>query len=384
MRFLVAPDSFKESLTAQQACGAISRGIKQLLPEAEVIELPLADGGEGTMGILVDALGGEIKTFEVTGPLFEPVSAQVGWVNGDTAIIEIAEAAGLHLVPAARRNPEQTTTQGVGELISAMLDQGATTFLIALGGSATNDGGLGMLTALGVRPLDAAGAPLKPVGESLNKVASLDVSQLDTRLSQCQFMLACDVNNPLTGEQGASAVFGPQKGATPEQVTRLDQGMAHWAGVLENNFGSSVIHRAGSGAAGGLGAAFLSVFRATSKQGVEQVLDVVGFDHLCQRVDWVITGEGKIDGQSLSGKTPVGVARRAKKYAVPVAAFAGLLGEGYQAVYKEGIDLALPITPDGMPLDEAIQQGEQNLYKATYALIKALYSSDETASPVEP
>jgi len=381
VKFLIAPDSFKESMTASVAAHTIARGIKACLPEAITLELPLADGGEGTMDILVNALDGRKQQYQVTGPLFEPVKASVGLIQGNTAIIEIAEAAGLHLVPVSQRNPEQTTTFGVGELIRLMLDQNVRRFLVALGGSATNDGGLGLLVALGAKIYDKSGQKLPPIGQSLGLVASLDISALDQRLKACSFMVACDVTHPLIGPEGASAVFGPQKGATPEQVILLDQGMSHWAKQLDRlsldpfsvrGMSSSIETLPGGGAAGGLGAVFHTVFKASLKPGIDQVLKSVHFDSLCKDADWVITGEGAIDGQSLAGKTPVGVAKRAKHFGVPVIAFAGKLGEGYEGVYNEGVDTILCITPEGMPLEEALEQAEQHLYDSTIQVVRKL------------
>jgi len=375
VKFLIAPDSFKESMTASVAAHIIARGIKACLPEAITLELPLADGGEGTMDVLVNALEGCKQQYQVTGPLFEPVKASVGLIQDNTAIIEIAEAAGLHLVPVSQRNPEQTTTFGVGELIQRMLDQNIRRFLVALGGSATNDGGLGLLVALGAKIYDKSGQALSPIGQSLGLVANLDLSALDPRLKQCSFMVACDVTNPLIGSDGASAVFGPQKGATPEQVILLDQGMSHWAKQLNRFYGSSgnsIETLPGGGAAGGLGAVFHTVFKASLKPGIDQVLKSVHFDRLCQDADWVITGEGAIDGQSLAGKTPVGVARRAKHFGVPVVALAGKLGKGYQGVYNEGVDTILCITPEGQPLEQALEQAEQHLYDSTIQVVRQL------------
>lgn len=374
MKFLIAPDSFKESMSAIQASEAIARGIHNRLPDAETLLLPLADGGEGTLDVLVTALSGERQTHLVTGPLFDPVQAAAGILHGDTGIIEMAEAAGLHLVPASQRNPELTTTQGVGDLIIRLLDQGIRRFLIALGGSATNDGGLGMLIALGAKAFDSEGRELPGCGRCLTQIAKLDIQELDSRLSESEFLLACDVNNPLTGPHGASAIFGPQKGASAAQVQALDEGMRNWASILEACFGRSIDEIPGSGAAGGLAAAFLAAFNASLKPGIEQVLDSVHFDDFCQGVDWVITGEGSLDGQSLSGKTPVGVARRAKQYDLPVVAFAGKLGEGYEALYAEGIDLALSITPEGMPLAQALAEAESNICHAAETLTELLYS----------
>lgn len=388
MKFLIAPDSFKESMSAYQACIAIEKAIKAELPHAETLLLPMADGGEGTLPVLVSALNGKAETIDVSGPLAfasgtvtaeqSKVSARVGILDGDTAVIEMAEAAGLHLVPTGERNPELTTTFGVGQMILHALDQGIRRFLIALGGSATNDGGLGMLAALGAKAQDKSGKVLAPTGGNLQSVVRLDISNLDSRLADCQFMLACDVDNPLTGARGASAIFGPQKGATPEQVTALDQGLENWSEILNETYGRQIKDIPGSGAAGGLAAAFLAAFDTSLKPGIEQVLDIVGFDDKCTDVNWVITGEGSLDGQSLAGKTPVGVARRAKQYGVPVVAFAGRLGEGYEAVYQEGIDIALSITPEGMPLQQALAQAEENIYNSTKVLIQLLFSSDST------
>lgn len=377
MKFLIAPDSFKESMSAIQACSAIAKGIHSELPDAETLLLPLADGGEGSLSVLVSAMEGELLQLGVSGPLFTPVEAHVGLLGDETAIIEIAEAAGLHLIPPDERNPELTSSQGVGELISKLLDRGIRRFLIALGGSGTNDGGLGMLTALGAVPLDKYGAPLHPTGQNLIKVVRLELSGLDSRVNESHFMLACDVDNPLTGERGASAVFAPQKGASAKQVTQLDKGLENWSEILNETFGRQVKDIPGSGAAGGLAAAFLAAFDSTISSGIEQILDVVGFDQKCAGVDWVITGEGCLDGQSLAGKTPVGVARRAKEYRLPVVAFAGRLGDNFEALYEAGVDLALPITPEGMPLAEALSKGEENLTQATRALMKLLFANDQ-------
>ncbi|OOV87475.1 glycerate kinase family protein [Oceanospirillum linum] len=376
MKFLIAPDSFKESMTAGEACCSIAQAIKHCLPDADITALPLADGGEGTLDVLISALDGQSELFTVTGPLFHPVQAKAGIVKGDTAIIEIAEAAGLHLVPSDRRNPDKTTTLGVGQLILAMLDKGIRRFLIALGGSATNDGGIGMLMALGAQPLSPEGQEVLPTGEMLNQVSSLSLDQLDPRLGESEFLLACDVSNPLTGEKGASTVFGPQKGATVDQVLSLDHGLINWSEVLYKTFGRSVADIPGSGAAGGLAAAFLAAFNTSLKPGIEQVLDIVAFDRYCAEADWVITGEGCLDGQSLAGKTPVGVARRAQRLATPVVALTGKLGDGYEAVYKEGISLALSITPENQSLEQALGLAQQNLFNATQVLLQLLFSED--------
>lgn len=262
-------------------------------------------------------------------------------------------------------------------MIRQLLDKGVRHFLIGLGGSATNDGGLGVLYGLGAVARDGSGQILEPVGSSLHKISRLDLSKLDSRLSECHFMLACDVDNPLTGERGASFVFGPQKGASKEQVESLDKGLMNWAEVLNETFGRDVASVPGSGAAGGMAALFLAAFDTSLKPGIEQVLDIVDFEQQCTGADWVITGEGSLDNQSLAGKTPVGVARRAHALGVPVVAFAGKLGEGFEAVYEEGIDLALCITPDGMAIEEALSRAEDNICQASRALMDVLFQRSE-------
>lgn len=362
MKILIAPDSFKESLSAQQAAEAISRGIRDILPDAELILLPVADGGEGTTEALVAATAGHLYTETVTGPLGDPVQATWGMLgDGRTAVVETAAASGLNLTPLSRRNPWLATSRGTGELILAALEHGVERLIIGLGGSATNDAGAGLLQALGASLLDRHGQPIGPGGSGLEHLAKLDLSTLDSRLAGVQFDVACDVDNPLLGEHGASAVFGPQKGATPAMVEQLDIHLAHFAELLQEATGRDVADCPGAGAAGGLGAALLGAFSARLQSGIDIVLDAVDIDRHLQNADLVITGEGQIDGQSSRGKTPVGVSRRAQKHKVPVIALAGSLGKGADCVHACGIDALFSIVPGIVTLETALEAADHNL-----------------------
>jgi glycerate 2-kinase len=360
MKIVIAPDSFKESMSAMEAACAIEKGFKQVLPNAEYVKVPMADGGEGTVRSLVDATGGEIRKETVTGPLGTAVEAFYG-LTGDrkTAVIEMAAASGIHLVPKEKRNPLVTTTKGTGELIRAALDQRVERIVIGIGGSATNDGGAGMAQALGARLLDRDGNPLGFGGGELSKLDSIDLSQLDPRLKEVHIEVACDVDHPLTGKRGASAVFGPQKGATPEMVTILDANLARFAQVVKETLGIDVDPIPGAGAAGGLGAGLIAFLGASLKRGVDVVAEAVQLDKHMAQASLVITGEGKIDGQTIHGKTPVGVAKRAKKYGVPVIGIAGMLGEDCDAVYRHGIDALFSIVPGTVSLETALLNGEK-------------------------
>jgi glycerate 2-kinase len=359
MKIVIAPDSFKESMSAMEAARAIEKGFKKVLPDAEYVKVPMADGGEGTVRSLVDATGGEIRKETVTGPLGTAVEAFYG-ITGDrkTAVIEMAAASGIHLVPKEKRNPLVTTTKGTGELIRAALDQGVKRIVIGIGGSATNDGGAGMAQALGARLLDKDGNPLGFGGGELSKLDSIDLSQ-DPRLKEVHIEVACDVDHPLTGERGASAVFGPQKGATPEMVAILDANLARFAQVVKETLGIDVDPIPGAGAAGGLGAGMIAFLGASLKRGVDVVAEAVQLDKHMAQASLVITGEGKIDGQTIHGKTPVGVAKRAKKYGVPVIGIAGMLGEDCDAVYRHGIDALFSIVPGTVSLETALLNGEK-------------------------
>ncbi|KFZ40037.1 MULTISPECIES: glycerate kinase [Thermoactinomyces] len=360
MKIVIAPDSFKESMSAMEAACAIEKGFQKVMPDAEYVKVPMADGGEGTVRSMVDATGGEIRKETVTGPLGTEVEAFYG-ITGDRkmAVIEMAAASGIHLVPKEKRNPLVTTTKGTGELIRAALDQGVKRIVIGIGGSATNDGGAGMAQALGAKLLDKDGNPLGVGGGELSKLDSIDLSQLDPRLKEVHIEVACDVDHPLTGERGASAVFGPQKGATPEMVAILDANLARYAQVVKETLGIDVDPIPGAGAAGGLGAGLVAFLGASLKRGVDVVAEAVQLDKHMVQASLVITGEGKIDGQTIHGKTPVGVAKRAKKYGIPVIGIAGMLGENCDAVYRHGIDALFSIVPGTVSLETALLNGEK-------------------------
>lgn len=355
MKVVIAPDSFKESLSAAEVAAAIAAGLREVWPQAELVCRPMADGGEGTLTALIAATGGEYRETLVRDPLGEPVAAQWGWITGSrSAVIEMAAASGLHLVPPARRDVLRACTYGTGELIRAALDAGATRIVLGFGGSATNDGGSGMLRALGARFEDAAGQPLAPGGAALAQLAHIDLSGLDPRLAQVDFEVACDVDNPLCGPRGASQVFGPQKGATPEQVRQLDAALARFADVCAQTLGRADRDLPGSGAAGGIGFAARAFLAATFRPGVELVAEVSGLEQALIGADLVITGEGRLDLQTLHGKTPMGVASIAKRHGVPVVALAGTLGAGYQQLYGHGIDAAFSLAPGPISLAEAL------------------------------
>jgi glycerate 2-kinase len=356
MKIVIAPDSFKESLSALEVAEAIEKGFKQVLPDAEIVKVPMADGGEGTVQSLVDATGGEIITKTVTGPLGEPVEAFFGILgNKTTAVIEMAAASGIQLVSTEKRNPLLTTTRGTGELIIAALDHGVKHIIIGIGGSATNDGGAGMAKALGAILLDENGDEIGEGGGALSDLATINLANFDPRLADIQIEVACDVENPLTGEKGASAIFGPQKGATPEMVVKLDQNLAHFAAIIERDLGKKIDNVPGAGAAGGLGGGLLAFLSSELKRGVEIVIEATGLTHIVKDADLVITGEGKIDGQTIFGKTPVGVSKTAKKYGVPVIGLAGNVSKDSHVVHEHGIDAIFSIVPGIISLEDAFQ-----------------------------
>jgi glycerate kinase len=358
MRILIAPDSFKGSLTALAAAQAMERGVLEVFPDAEVFKVPIADGGEGTVEALVVATGGRILPARVRGPLQTPVDAFWGILgDGRTAVIEMAAASGLTLVPKELRDPRSASTEGTGELIKAALDAGLTRLIIGIGGSASNDGGTGMARALGARFLDGDGQELPPGGAALARLARVDLEHLDPRLATADILVACDVDNPLTGPRGASAIYGPQKGATPAMVQELDAALARFAEVAQAATGRTVATRPGAGAAGGLGAGLLLFTPARLQPGVQIVLEATGFRELARTVDLVITGEGRTDAQTAMGKAPVGVAALAKTWDVPVLCLSGGLGPGAEDVLTLGIDALLSIVPQAMPLEACMADG---------------------------
>lgn len=371
MRIVVAPDSYKGSLSAIEVADSIERGIRQVWPQAEVVKIPIADGGEGTVQALVAATGGRLFDATVVGPLGEQVASYWGLLgDGETAVIEMAAASGLPLVPPAKRNPCVTTTYGTGQLIKAALDYGCRKMIIGIGGSATNDGGTGMAQALGTRFYDAAGEELPRGGLALSRLARIDLTGLDARLADTEIMVACDVDNPLCGPRGASAVFGPQKGATPAMVADLDRALAHYAEVAAAATGRDVAACAGAGAAGGLGAGLLFFTSARLRPGVEIVLEATDFAGHVRQADLVITGEGRTDVQTAYGKAPVGVARVAGRYRVPVLCISGGLGDGATAVYEHGIAALMAIVPQPMSLDDCLAQGAALLEAATARMLR--------------
>jgi glycerate kinase len=353
MKIVIAPDSFKESLSAPQVAEAIAAGWADVYPQAELCLRPMADGGEGTVDAVLAATGGERRECEVSGPMGAPVLAHWGWLENATAVIEMAAASGLHWVAREQRDATVASSRGTGELICAALDAGAQRIILGLGGSATNDGGAGLLQALGVRFLDAAGRDLAPGGAALAQLDQIDLTGLDPRLLDVQVEVAADVDNPLCGEKGASAVFGPQKGATPAQVAQLDAALSRLAWVVSGTLGEDFSQFPGVGAAGGLGFAAKAFLRARFRPGIELVAELSELADALRGADLVITGEGRLDEQSLHGKTPVGVARQAQAAGVPVVALAGSLGEGYEQLYAVGIDAAFSLTPGPVTLEQA-------------------------------
>lgn len=362
MKIVIAPDSWKESLTALEVANAIEDGFRQIFPDAEVIKIPMADGGEGTVEAMVAATQGRIVNLSVTGPLGEPVDAFYGLSgNEQQAFIEMAAASGLESVPAARRDPCITTSWGTGELIRHALDAGVRHIIIGLGGSATNDGGAGMVQALGAGLLDAHGEQIAFGGEALRQLERIDLTHLDPRLAECRIEVACDVTNPLTGNDGATAVFGPQKGATPEMVQQLDRALAHYGKVIERDLDKSVMTLQGGGAAGGMGVALYAFCGADLRQGIEIVTQALGLDDAVRAADLVITGEGRIDSQTIHGKVPIGVARVAKRYQLPVIGIAGSLTADVEVVYDHGLDAIFSVIPRICTLDDALVNAAENL-----------------------
>lgn len=374
MKIVIAPDSYKESLTAMEVAMAIESGFRKVLPDAYYVKLPMADGGEGTVQSLIDATGGEIIRCQVTGPLGEQVDAFYGLMgDAQTAVIEMAAASGLHLVTPEQRNPLQTTTYGTGELILAALERGVRRIIIGIGGSATNDGGIGMAQALGIRLLDKQGKEIGYGGGALARLATIDMSGLDPRLAHTDIEVACDVDNPLCGPKGASHVFGPQKGATPEMVAQLDANLAHYADLMQAQLGCDVKNRAGAGAAGGLGAALMGLLQASLRPGIDIVMDAVNLRDVVRDADLVITGEGRIDSQTIHGKTPIGVARAAKQFNKPVIGIAGCLANDCDVVHQHGIDAVFSVVPRSVSLAEALRDAAFNV-ELTARNVAAVYA----------
>lgn len=373
--FVLAPDSFKESMSAEQACQAMQRGVLQVFPDACCIAVPMADGGEGTVDALLRSLDGQGITCMVTGPLVtQQVSTYFAIVDyGRTAVLEMAKANGIHLLAAEQRNPMLTSTYGTGEMIRQALDLGVSKIIIGLGGSVTNDGGAGMAQALGVQFFNSTGEAIQVCGDNLDQINQIDISQLDARLKNTEILIASDVNNPLCGPNGASAIFGPQKGATPEMVQQLDLNLNHYANLVEASLGISIKNVAGSGAAGGLGFGLMAFAGAKLQSGVELIIEQSRLAEKIAQADYVLTGEGKIDSQTALGKTPFGVAQVAQQFNKPVLAFAGLVGEGIESLFDGGFNQIVGINPPNCSLEEALKNGEVNLEKAVSKTIKNIW-----------
>lgn len=374
MKIVIAPDSFKESLTADEAARAIEAGLAEIWPAAEFVRVPLADGGEGTVAALVAATGGRLEYRQVSGPLGTPVQAFFGLSgDGQTAMIEMAAASGLALIAPELRNPCITTTYGTGELIRAALDAGARQLILGIGGSATHDGGVGMAQALGGRFLDANGVELPHGGAALTELAHIDLSGLDTRLAECRIEVACDVSNPLIGPNGAAAIFAPQKGATPIMVPQLDAALAQLARIIKLDLGQQIAGIPGAGAGGGMGAGVIAFLGARLEPGIQIVMRAAGLAQALAGADLVITGEGRIDGQTVQGKTPAGVAQLARAHGIAVIGLAGSLGYDAGLVHSHGIDAIFGILPRTCTLPEALKEAAFNLQRSARN-IAALYA----------
>lgn len=373
MKIVIAPDSFKGSLSGKEAADAIERGLRRALENIDVVKVPMADGGEGTVQSLVDATRGKIIKLRVKDPLFRDIESFYGILgDGKTAIIEMAAASGLPLLMSEERNPLVTTTYGTGELIKHALDMGCRNIIMGIGGSATNDGGTGMASALGVRFLDSAGKEIGFGGGALNNLKSIDITGIDERIKECRIVAACDVDNPLTGTNGASYIFGPQKGADEATVKILDNNLERYGSILENTLGISVVNLPGAGAAGGLGAGLLAFLNAELKRGIDIVIEATGLEDKLKDADIVITGEGMIDYQTMFGKTPYGVAKLASKYNIPVIAIAGGIGSRAEVLYENGFNSIFSIVDKPMPLEEAVEKADILLERTAERIMRLL------------
>ncbi|CAM4409263.1 glycerate kinase [Paenibacillus tarimensis] len=371
MHIVIAPDSYKGSITAREAAEAMERGVRLALPGCRVTRAPIADGGEGTLDCLLEASGGTSRTVMVSDPLGRPVPARFGILkDSGTCIIETAEACGLHRLAEPERNPLITSTYGVGQLIAAGLDMGCRSFVLGLGGSSTNDGGAGMLQALGIRLLDKHGENLPPGGAALERLAQVDASHLDPRIKEASFVAACDVDNPLIGPCGASAVFGPQKGASPEIAGRLDDCLKIWADHTEAATGVRLHNCQGAGAAGGMAGALIAYLRARMVPGCDIAAEMSGLEAHIRSADLVLTGEGRTDAQTLHGKAPCGVARLAARYGVPTVILSGAAGPDINELYTIGVTAVFSITAEPMPLEAAVSRASLLIEQAAEQVVR--------------
>ena len=374
MKLLFASDSFKGSLAAVEICNILEKVARRHFPGAETVSLPVADGGEGTVDALLRAMGGKRMQVKVTGPLFEEETAEWGLLpDGKTAVMEMAQASGLPYVPADKKDPRKATSLGTGEMIADALKRGVRNIFIGIGGSATNDGGIGMLTALGAKFTDADGKPVKPIGGEMKRVVRADLTGLLPELKKTEITVICDVTNPLLGENGATYIYGPQKGATPEIRDELEAGMAHFAEIVSGACGKDIANFSGAGAAGGLGAALGGVLGAKLKSGIDAVLDAVHFEEKLKGVTLAVTGEGRMDGQSVRfGKVPVGVARRCAARGIPAVAIVGGIGEGAEGLFDLCESTIQSTAPGPMSLEEAMKNAPQLYEQAADRLFRAI------------
>lgn len=374
MKFVLAPDSFKESMTAEQACQAMQRGILQVYPNAECIHVPMADGGEGTVDALIQALDGQKIECKVQGPLaHQQIDCYFGLIeNGQTAIIEMAKANGIHLIKPNERNPLLTSTYGTGQMILSALQHDVTKIMIGLGGSVTNDAGAGMAQALGVKFLDENKCEIKVCSGNLTQIKDIDLSGLDARLKNIEFLIASDVTNPLCGEEGASAIFGPQKGATPKMVQELDQNLKYFADFVEQKIKKNCQNIAGAGAAGGLGFGLMAFLNAKTQSGAQLVIEQTNLAEKIAYADYVFTGEGSIDFQTKFGKTPWAVAQIAKQLNKPVIAFAGRVGDDVEPLFDEGFKQIISINESSYDLETALKNAENNLEKVVFSFLQTM------------
>lgn len=370
MRIVIAPDSFKGSIGAEAAAAAMAAGVRRAYPAAEIVEIPVADGGEGTLELLVHAQGGEYRDFPVRDPLGNVIEAPLGLIDGGrVAVIEMARASGLQLVPPALRNPLVTSTYGTGQLLGAALDLGCRELIVTIGGSATVDGGLGLLAALGAKFHDGQGKELAPIGQSLPLLAEIDIEGLDGRLADCRFVIASDVDTPLCGPSGAAPVFGPQKGAGPAMVNILAQGLDVFARLTRDVTGVELADMPGAGAAGGLGGAMVAYLGGEMRAGIDVVLDTLALDEYLPGTDLVMTGEGRLDGQSAMGKAPMGVAKRARAIKCPAVAIVGSIGPGYEATLRQGLAGVFSIMPEPMDLGAAMENAAPLIEDAAFRVM---------------
>lgn len=372
MKILLAPDSFKGSLSSQKAISLLKDAARNVFEDCEFVSVPMADGGEGTMEVLVNVRGGSFGQHSVTGPSGHPVNARYGVLDSSTAMIEMAEASGITLVSGEERNPLYTSSYGTGELIAHLLSEGFTNIIMAIGGSATNDGGIGAASALGIDFLGQNGKSVKPIGKNLGKIESICTDNRHLELDKAHFTIMCDVTNPLTGPNGATFVYGPQKGGSKEELQELEKGMCHYAEVLRHTVGKDYSSQEGAGAAGGISIPFLAFTDARLQSGIDTVLDTIQFEKLLEGVDLVVTGEGRVDWQSAYGKVLSGIGHVCKKKRIPVVAIAGGMGEGFSDIYDHGICAIMPLVNRPMELSDAMTDSETLFYDAAWRMFRLI------------